>query len=262
MVQVLHEHYLVIRECKMNQLSHKFVTDPNLDSLQVLNHSQRPRFRRHAEFFDEDYFIKGKLSGKSLYENYRWLPHLTKPMAKALIRFNNLQKTAKVLDFGCARGFLVRALTEEGIETYGTDISEYAIANSDPLIRDKLSLFTKNTFEPNLNRKKYGGIDLMIAKDVFEHIHPKDLYEILASAATFIKRAYILVPLGDKGKYRIGDYENDASHVIAENEKWWEDLFKACGFFVEQFRYRVDGIKEQALPLHPEGNGHFILKTL
>ena len=30
--------------------------------------------------YDEDYFLRGKQTGKSLYEDYRWLPELTRPM--------------------------------------------------------------------------------------------------------------------------------------------------------------------------------------
>ena len=33
----------------------------------------------------------------------------------------------RVLDAGCAKGFLVEALWERGVEAYGIDISEYAI---------------------------------------------------------------------------------------------------------------------------------------
>ena len=37
-----------------------------------------------SSFYDEDYFLNGKASGKSLYENYRWLPVETIAMAKAI----------------------------------------------------------------------------------------------------------------------------------------------------------------------------------
>ena len=245
----------------MNYLSYNFGAENKKNEPKLINFEQRLIFKKNASFFDQDYFIHGKKSGKSLYENYRWLPHLTKPMARALIQFTDISKNSKVLDFGCAKGFLVRALNEEGIDAYGTDISEYAIENSDKKIRKKLNIFQNNSFDFSLKNYVPKNMDLMIAKDVFEHITPNDLHEILESARSFIKKAYILIPLGDNGKYRIPDYEKDASHVIAEDEVWWENLFKSAGFFIEQFRYKVKGIKEQALPLHPEGNGHFIIKT-
>jgi GT2 family glycosyltransferase/SAM-dependent methyltransferase len=41
---------------------------------------------------------------------------------------------ASVLDVGCAMGFLVEALRQRGVDAYGIDISEYAIANVDPAV--------------------------------------------------------------------------------------------------------------------------------
>ncbi len=43
-----------------------------------------------------------------------------------------------VLDVGCAKGFLVRALRDLGIEAFGADVSEYAIDSADRSIRQYL----------------------------------------------------------------------------------------------------------------------------
>lgn len=40
-----------------------------------------------------------------------------------------------VLDVGCAKGFLVRALRDLGIEAYGADVSEYAIGSAERTVR-------------------------------------------------------------------------------------------------------------------------------
>ena len=42
----------------------------------------------------------------------------------------------RVLDAGCAKGFLVEALRDRGIEAFGVDISEYAISEVRPDIRE------------------------------------------------------------------------------------------------------------------------------
>lgn len=41
----------------------------------------------------------------------------------------------RVLDVGCAKGFLVESLRERGVEAYGLDISEYAISQVRPDIK-------------------------------------------------------------------------------------------------------------------------------
>jgi len=44
-------------------------------------------------------------------------------------------KPKRVLDVGCAKGFLVECLRDRGVEAYGFDISEYAIGEVRPDIR-------------------------------------------------------------------------------------------------------------------------------
>ena len=67
-----------------------------------------------GEVYDADYFLRGKQTGRSLYENYRWLPDLTIPMVAAMIRHLGIKPDDKILDFGCARGYVVKAFREMG----------------------------------------------------------------------------------------------------------------------------------------------------
>src|SRR5436305_1382867 len=84
--------------------------------------------------YDEDYFLRGKESGKSLYSDYRWLPELTIPMVCAMIRHLGIGPDDTVLDFGCARGYVVKAFQELGYIAYGYDTSEWAVQNADPAV--------------------------------------------------------------------------------------------------------------------------------
>ncbi|MDD9370982.1 MAG: methyltransferase domain-containing protein, partial [Acidimicrobiales bacterium] len=43
---------------------------------------------------------------------------------------------ARVLDAGCAKGFLVQQLRARGVEAFGIDISEYAISEVDDEVQD------------------------------------------------------------------------------------------------------------------------------
>ena len=56
----------------------------------------------------------------------RWIP-----VAKDIIKYCRLKKGSKILDIGCAKGFLVKDLLNLGIDSYGIDISRYALDNSD-----------------------------------------------------------------------------------------------------------------------------------
>ena len=58
--------------------------------------------------FDENYYENGIKMGISGYENYKWLP--TRSIPEAISICENIEFTS-VLDFGCAKGFLVHALS-------------------------------------------------------------------------------------------------------------------------------------------------------
>ena len=79
--------------------------------------------------FDEKYFEDGVRHRVSAYENYRWQPERTIREASSLI--NNIEFD-NVLDFGCAKGFMLHDIKEAipGISIAGVDISSYAIENA------------------------------------------------------------------------------------------------------------------------------------
>jgi SAM-dependent methyltransferase len=226
----------------------------------MIKKKSRTEFAQTNAFFDASYFENGKVSKKSLYENYRWLPDETGKLAEALINFTGIKKNQTLLDFGCARGYVVRAMTERGIDAYGCDVSNYAIKNCDKSIKDRVVQLTKKISKDNINGTlALDYFDYIIAKDVFEHIPEDQLLLLLSGLREVSNKLYVLTPLGDNGVYRIPEYELDASHVIAESEIWWQSIFRDAGFEIESFHFAVPGIKELAMKSHPKGNGHFKL---
>ena len=183
----------------------------------------------NREEFDLEYFEQGPMTGKSLYTNYRWLPELTLPMCHHLITYFGITADARILDFGCAKGYVVQGLRMFGYEAYGVDVSEYAISQAPKEVNG----FVKK-IEPfeSLNAQ----FDWIICKDILEHL-PYDKIEeqlqIFAEALQGIGGLIIMVPLGDGKKYYIDAYEQDATHIIRENLHWWTDILNKNGFNVE-----------------------------
>ena len=151
------------------------------------------------DMYSEDYFERGLESGLSCYQNYRWIPELTIPMAMTIIDYLHLSREDKILDFGCAKGFLVKALRLLYRQAWGVDISEYAIRNTDPKVREFcfLSGLTK-TLESKADYPQ--EFDYCIAKDVFEHISERGLEIELNQINS--KRIFAIIPLGDSEYYR------------------------------------------------------------
>ncbi|MAG24415.1 hypothetical protein CMI47_02450 [Candidatus Pacearchaeota archaeon] len=200
--------------------------------------------------YDYDYYERGEEAGVSCYTNYRWLPEQTIAMCRAIANFVGINKNDKILDFGCAKGFIVKALGILGYDCYGCDISEYAIQNADSQIKHKVFLCT--------SVNDIATYDIILAKDVLEHIDYAALPELLQGLAQKCKTLFVIVPLGKDGLYCAPEYDADITHVIRENKQWWEESFKNAGFKVMKSKYLVDGIKDQWAH-YPEANGFFLL---
>lgn len=197
--------------------------------------------------FNEDYFENGINSKISLYENYRWMPKRSILMARELVR---MYPDQSILDFGCAKGFLVKALRMMGATAFGFDISCYAIRNADPMA--KRYLFCPKT------ASGLPAVDVIFIKDTLEHISYHSIARVLKMLAKMCKKALFIVPFGESGRYRIPDYENDVTHIITEDEAWWSDSFRAAGFKIEKFDYYLPGFKDN-WAIYLNGNGFYQL---
>lgn len=200
--------------------------------------------------YGEDYFLRGEEKGLSLYTNYRWLPDLTIPMAKAIASHLNLSPGTTILDFGCARGYLVRAFRELGYTAFGYDSSEWAIENCDPSV----ARFVTND---ELMVNEYNWV---IAKDVLEHLDESSVHKTLHNFASIVHCGmFIVVPLsnGDTNKYVVPQYEMDVTHKIRWPLNLWEEHVRNAvhpSWHVGS-TYRVPGIKDNYYEEFPKGNG-------
>ena len=200
--------------------------------------------------YDEDYFIRGVESEKSLYSHYRWMPEETIPFAHRLIDALAIPHGASVLDFGCARGYLVRALCLLGIRATGVDISTWAIVNCDGAVKNLVTFGGAEALKRNY--------DIIIAKDVLEHIEEADLGKTLEQLREHGSRLFVIVPLGENGKYVIPSHERDVTHRIRRPLDWWEDQFNQTEWVVQRAEHSMFGFKEGWLKRWPEGHGFII----
>lgn len=203
--------------------------------------------------YDADYYLRGKETGKSLYENYRWMPELTMPMAKAICRqlgIERLKHRYSMLDFGAARGYLVKAMRELGVDCLGIDTSEWAVANCDPEVTRYMTCGTE-----------IPEVDWIIAKDVLEHVPyvVNVVQEMLEKARRGI---FVVVPLSfvDGGPYVVPEYEKDITHIHRLTLGSWARMFMCPGVEVTA-SYRVPGVKDNYAS-YWAGNGFITCKRL
>ncbi len=98
----------------------------------------KERNRELASQFGEAYFDGPREQGYGGYHyDGRWLA-----VARAAVARYGLGPGSRVLDIGCAKGFLVHDLmqVQAGLEAVGLDISSYALAHAKPEVADRLVL--------------------------------------------------------------------------------------------------------------------------
>jgi SAM-dependent methyltransferase len=150
------------------------------------------------------------------------MPDLSYAKARYFINRLGLNPQAQVLDFGCAKGFVVRALREYGMQAYGYDISRYAVENADPTV----ACFVGDTL-PVL-RATY---DWVLAEKVLEHIPKKDVVRTLLVLHEISKHGVLaVIPLADRAGFIIPKERLDKTHVTLESPRWWVDRFRDAGF--------------------------------
>lgn len=112
-----------------------------------------------------EYFDGDRIYGYGGYKyDGRWVS-----VAKRIKKIYKLKNNAKILDIGCAKGFLVKDLVDIGLDAYGLDISEYAIKNSHKDVAGRIHL-------GNANKLPFGDntFDFVISLNTLHNLEKKD----------------------------------------------------------------------------------------
>ena len=109
--------------------------------------------RELARKFEKDFFDGDRRNG---YGGFEYNSRFWQPVVPDFKEFYNLTKESKILDIGCAKGFMIHDFSEliPGIQVQGIDISNYAIENSMPSVKDYVQVadardlpFEDNSFD-------------------------------------------------------------------------------------------------------------------
>lgn len=122
---------------------------------------------------------------------------------------------ATVLDAGCALGLLVETLRDRGVEAYGIDISEYAIANVYPPIKPYCQVGSIVDPLP-------GHYDLIVTIEVLEHLQGKQ-YETAI---------YNLCQASDSVLFSSTPFDyKELTHFNVQMPEFWGEAFARNGFY-------------------------------
>jgi GT2 family glycosyltransferase/SAM-dependent methyltransferase len=162
-----------------------------------------------SELFDAYYFAHD--CGRPYQRDEDWLQFFD-AIAERIV--NDLQPKT-VLDAGCAMGFLVEMLRKRGVEAYGIDISEYAIANVHEDIRP--FCWIASVVDPLA--QKY---DLIVCIEVLEHLKPAEAEKAIANLCQYTTQVLFSSTPSDYG---------EATHFNVRPPSYWAELFARHSFF-------------------------------
>ena len=153
--------------------------------------------------FGKDYFDGERQYGYGGYKyDGRW-----RPFAEKLIDHYGLKPGDKILDIGCAKGFLVHDFRQAlpGLEAIGLDLSDYAIANAMPDVKPFLRVGTAAELPyPDHH------FDLVVSVNTLHNLYLPDLFKSLREIERVGRRHKFIV---------LDSYRNEREKV---NLMYWQ----------------------------------------
>jgi ubiquinone/menaquinone biosynthesis C-methylase UbiE len=142
---------------------------------------------RRARKFDFDFWDGDRRYG---YGGYRYDGRYA-VVAKALAEHFALPPDARILDVGCGKGFLLYEFTRilPQCRVTGTDISEYAVTNGHPGIRDRLRVAGAEDPFPYADKE----FDLVVSLNTLHNLPIYHLQKALGEIERVGKNGYIVV---------------------------------------------------------------------
>ena len=181
--------------------------------------------RELARKFEKDFFDGDRRNG---YGGFSYNSRFWQPVVPDFKKQYNLTKDSKVLDVGCAKGFMMHDFSEmiPGIEVQGVDISKYAIKNCMPSVKDFVQVADARELPYEDN-----SFDLVISVTTVHNFDREECIKALQEIDRVSKKnAFITVDA-----YR-NDLEKEAMHAWNLTAKTilhvdeWRQLFDEAGY--------------------------------
>ena len=168
-----------------------------------------------ARKFNKDFFDGDRNNG---YGGYYYNERFWINVVPDFIKFYNLKDGDKILDIGCGKGFMLYDFKKanSNFEVQGIDISEYAIKNAKPEVKDYLKIGDAKMLEyPD----KY--FDLAISITTVHNLELEDCKQGLREIERVSKNKFITVDAYSNEKEKELMYAwNLTAKTILHTEEW------------------------------------------
>lgn len=143
--------------------------------------------------------------------------------AAEMIAHYRLDASARILEIGCAKGFVLAEFALLGLHVCGLEASAYAVAHGYDTVRSRL-LVGDAVALPFLDHQ----FDLVIAKEVLPHINQDGLDRVLAECSRVSRgELFFDIQCGETECEQEELNAWDPTHRAVHSEQWWRDRIAA-----------------------------------
>lgn len=173
---------------------------------------------REAKKFGWEYFDKEGICYGGYYYDGRWIP-----VVKKFIEYYNLTKNSKILDIGCAKGFMLYDFLKAipGLSVCGIDVSQYALIFSMSDAKSFLQIGNAN----DLSRFGDKEFDLVISINTIHNLKENDCRKAIREIERVGKHSFVTMDAYEttEEKKRIFEWNITAETILSK--KKWIELF-------------------------------------
>ena len=177
--------------------------------------------RKIARKFDKDFFDGERKHG---YGGFNYNKKFWGPVVPTFIKYWNLNRDSSILDIGCGKGFMLYdlSLALPGLKLAGIDISDYAIKNSKPEVKEFLQV--GNAINLPYKDKSF---DIVISINTIHNLEKDECAQALREITRVSKKnSFITVDAyrSEEEKKKMHEWNLTAKTILSVND--WKLFFK------------------------------------
>jgi len=147
---------------------------------------------------------------------------LTLLRAQAIAKAMNVPSGGRILDYGCGLGALTAAFSNLGYDAVGIDPSPHAVEHAVP----QAQRLVRHVGRQALFDFDEGIFDLVVAKDVFEHIDERRLHDVADRLLCIGGQVLAIIPVvNEDRKFVFSLYDDDPTHITRLTRNEWLGFF-------------------------------------
>ncbi len=173
-----------------------------------------------AKAFDKKYFETGN------YKEYKEIAHQwVGIVAQQVIKRLQPLPKPRILDVGCAYGYLMAELQSAGCKVAGIEYSSHAIHNAEKAVRQ--SIHKGSILQDVL--AKADAFDAVICFNVAEYIVDTDITRAMANLVRWTNNLIFFTTCFTHSRYASQKYSPDPLRTTIKTQRQWQQLFGAYG---------------------------------